>query len=326
MPPAVNNNRQLNSSSSRRSRRVHNQSNHPSLNVPSYGSFRKPWNQHYVDIGHCRFQKCARRILQSSASDLQNLKVSLLAMSIRASTAYSPKQKQERALITYTKALLKRKVDPNDYIADDSAVQWAAYYGYTELLRVLLEAGCSIRGSNPERHALHSAVMNGQSESLSLLLELRKKECQTVLEQEISASVPLREVTGKRDRKRREPTTLDKAFENGDLVSIKLLQDGGNAMFLGFSIHKYVQDPAILLRELYPAKSQEYISSWSSKMHWSFPLRDRRMINWIWHRVASHRRSILNEAELSSSSELLPPELWLRVLSFVGRKWWTKSY
>ena len=324
MSSAANNSRPLNSSR-RRSRRVHNQSNHPSLNVPSYGSFRKPWNQHYVDIGHCRFQKCARRVLQSSASDLQHLKVSLLAMSIRASSAYTPKHKQERALIAYTDALLKRKMEPNDYTTNDSAVQWAAYYGYTDLLRVLLEAGCSISGSNPERHALHSAVMNGQSASLSLLFELRKKECQTVLEQEVSATVPLQEVTGKRDRKRGEPTTMDKAFINGDLVSIEVLRDEGKAMFLGLSIHKCVQEPEILLRELYPSKSEEYISSWSSKMHWSFPLRDRRMINWIWYRIANCRTSILNDTEQSSSNgELLPPEVWLRVLSFVGRKWWTK--
>ena len=60
----------------RRSRRVVNQSNHPQRGVPSYASFRKPWNQHYVDIGHGRFQKCTRRVLQASTTDLRNLKVS----------------------------------------------------------------------------------------------------------------------------------------------------------------------------------------------------------------------------------------------------------
>ena len=167
--------------------------------------------------------------------------------------------------------------------------------------------------------------MNCQSGSLLLLFQLKKKESQIALENEVSATPG--EIGIREGRRRTEQTTLEKAFENGDLKSIQLLRDEGNAKLVGLSIHKFIREPEILLRELYPGKSEEFLSSWSKAMHWSFPIRDRRMINWIWFCVANNRRrSILNDNEhQESSSDFLPPELWLRVLSFVGRRWWTSN-
>lgn len=92
--------------------------------------FPRPWHKHFIDVGHCRLTKCTKRVMDASPSNLARLPTSLLAMAVKASSAYGPKRWQDELLVNYTQALMVRGMDPNDRDEKESAVALAAYYGY----------------------------------------------------------------------------------------------------------------------------------------------------------------------------------------------------
>ena len=89
-----------------------------------------------------------QQIKGAKENDIKHLNnISFLAMAIKASTAYTPKHRQEQALIAYTKDVIARGIQPNDHDisqqrAGGNAFSLAAYHGYENLLKLLLTAGC----------------------------------------------------------------------------------------------------------------------------------------------------------------------------------------
>lgn len=272
-------------------------------NYIPFQSFRRPWNQHYLDMGHSRIRKCTLRIQNAKNSDIEHLKVSMLGVAIRASVAYTPKGKQERSLLDYAGALTARGIPLNDYDNGQSAVALAAYHGYPKLLVLLLRAGYSAVDGSP--NSLESAVSNCQYECTDLLLEHRQEEIRTFLQND--AMVP------------RVPgidkcSLLWKLVARMDVRAVRVLRDRGNAMVSTWDLipgKSALANLELLLRELYSDDAN--VLSWNKRLHWSFPTADRSVINWIWHHVAQRQ---------SRDGCLPPPEIWLHILSFIGRGWW----
>ena len=264
-------------------------------------AFRRPWVQHYIDIGHCRLKKCTLRIQNASEEDVGHLSISFLAMAIKASTSYGPKHRQELALIDYTRAVMARGIAPNDHDKQQgSAVAMAAYHGYCRLLKLLLDAGCPVVNDG-EPDALQAAVRNSQHDCLRILLEERTEEIQAQLEKESRASW-----------RAPKPTAMILAVRRGDVEAVRLLRDKGHAKLLLF-FHTRKKQWESVFQELYPGQD---VSSWKKELHWSFPGADRRMLNWMWH--ALKRRQ-------NEDGPNLPSEVWLRVFGYVGRGWWDLS-
>jgi hypothetical protein len=253
-----------------------------------------PWGRHYKDIGHCRLAKCTKRILEASDEDTENLPKSHLADAIAASTAYKPKDKQERLLVDYTNAIVSRKIDPNDLNQfGRSAVACAAYHGYTIVLRILLDAGCSATTGHP--HALYAATENSQHECMELLLDERKQEMVPILREE-----------QRRKLYQNFSNTLDTAFCSRDVAAVQLLRDKGEARLP--DVYRHRKSFFDVLEALHPHCN---VLAWSKPLHWSFPTGDRRMINWIWY--------------LIQPSSQFPQDVWINILGFLGRGWWSDA-
>ncbi|CAB9530048.1 expressed unknown protein [Seminavis robusta] len=262
-----------------------------------------PWGSHYKDIGHCRFAKCTKRIQNATDTEIANLPKSHLADAISASTAYTPKGKHERLLMDYTRALLQRNIDPNDLNRwQRSAVSCAAYHGYPKLLKLLIvDANCSVTLGTP--HALIAAVENGQHECMTILLEHRKEELLTILNKEENDGASDKMIRGKHPE-----SALEKTVARRDVTSVQILRDQGNTR-MSDSCYWYHRQKVLpsLLQAMYDGHD-ENILAWSKCLHWSFPTTDRRMINYIWHLIAPNSD--------------FPKEVWLNILSFMGRGWW----
>ncbi|CAB9508215.1 expressed unknown protein [Seminavis robusta] len=274
-----------------------------------------PWNRHFLDIGRCGFVKCTKQIQKASAEEIAALPTSYLAMAISASTAYTPKEKQERLLMDYTRALVGRNVDPNDIFScvdssHRSAVACAAYHGYPKLLKLLLVDGnCSVTLGTP--HALMAALDNGQHECMTILLEHRKEEFQKILYKEELAHC------GGGDKhveaKFLIENTLEKALIRRDVTAVQILRDQGNVMISDYCFIRRRSNKNKILQNLLQAMygPDENVMAWSKWLHWSFPTTDRRMINYLWHLIAPNSD--------------FPKEVWLNLLSFMGRGWWMES-
>ena len=264
-------------------------------------AFRRPWVQHYIDIGHCRLSKCTKRIQEAKTSDISYIRVSFLAMAIKASSAYGPKWRQDQALVKYAQAVIERGIPPNDH--DNrlgSAVAMAAYFGYPRLLRLLLDTGCPLDDGDP--HAIQAAVQNHQHECIRLLLQERPEQVRARLHQETLASWKIP-----------KPTTLKLAICAGDVEAARLLKPHGAKVLILFH-YNMEKKWTNILKELYPNQN---ILAWSRQLHWTFPAADRRMLNWLWH--------ALKKQQQASSSQTLPSEVWRRVFGFIGRGWWSLS-
>ena len=284
-------------------------------------AFRRPWVQHYIDIGHCRLNKCTQRIQQAKSSDIEHLPISFLAMAIKASTAYGPKWKQEQALIEYTRAVMLRGIPPNDF--DErlgSAVSMAAYFGYAGLLQFLLvEASCPVvtdhhhpDAATPKApHAFFAAVKNSQRDCLRILIQERPDELETQLYRETLASWPVG-----------QPTTLSEAFRKGDLDVIRWLQQK-KAMLLVLKSCDFEKRATSILRQLH--QDENNVKAWCPHLHWSFPGADRRMLNWLWHALQTKRQQSYREPGGNCTVAMLPSEVWLRVFGFIGRGFWNLS-
>ena len=288
----------------RLSRRTHRP---PPPRVPIL-EFQRPWTQHYIDIGHCRLHKCTVRVQNATPRELERFTISFLAMAITASTAYGPKAKQERALIAYARAVMARNVPLNDQ--DDSrrsAVAAATYYGYADLLKLLLiETNCTVTEGEP--HALLAAVSNGQHDCMKLLFDHRSNEICALLHSESIrhfSKIPHSSYWGPK-----KVSTLYKAISRKDLDAVRLLREQSDVMLSDWDLwrrpdtHKKLE---WVLQELYPHTN---IQHWRKELHWSFPLTDRHVLNWMWHSLKQ------------DNDHQLPTEVWLRVFGFVGRFWW----
>jgi len=274
-------------------------------------AFRRPWVQHYIDIGHCRLKKCTKRIAEASDADIARLSVSFLAMAIKASTAYGPRAKQEEALLNYTRAVMARGISPNDH--DErlgSAVSMSAYFGYPQLLKLLLEAGCpitSVHEGTP--HALRAAVKNTQHECIRVLLQVRPDQVRELLHEESLARWPAR-----------VPTTLREAMKHGDVTAIELLRQQKAKVLIQYQ-HNNQNKWTTVLKKLYP--SSVNVVHWSPELHWSFPGVDRRMLNWLWY--ALERQREYNSDSANTATVTLPSAVWLKVFGFLGRGSWSLS-
>lgn len=262
-----------------------------------------PWFQHYRDIGHSRWAKCTKRILNASPRDIDNLPASMLADAIDASSAYTPKSRQERALVAYTQALVSRGIHPNDQTRfGRSAVAGAAYYGYTQLLELLLNQGnCSVSKGHP--HALLAAVSNGQHESMRIMLRYRKEELLPILKQEEWNYSRKTFVRGTKS-----DNTLRTALQHNDATALRLLRECANIQVSDRCFWLNLRKLPELVQTIYPNTN---VYAWSKSLHWTFPMGDRHNLNWMRYHVVPH--------------STFPLEVWMHVFAFIGRGWWADS-
>lgn len=252
--------------------------------------------------------KCTKRIKEAKESDINHLSISFLAMAIKASTAYGPKKRQEQLLIDYTNAVIARGIPPNDY--DDrlgSAVSMAAYFGYANLLKLLLDAGCVIVDDREAPHALRAAIKNTKHECIRVLIAERRDELRAQLHKESLASW-----------RAPKPTTLKEAIFQGDIEAVRMLRDLNTKALILFK-NNNKRKWTTILRKLYPEKSTN-VYAWSKQLHWSFAGADRRMLNWLWYTLKKQK-----ETDVTANRPTLPSEVWLLVFGFIGRGSWSLS-
>lgn len=276
-----------------------------------YANLSRAWQQHFVDVGHCRLDKCRARVLKATDAQIAELAregVSFLAMAVSAAAAYGAGK--DGALRAYAEAIVARGLDPNDSHNDSSAVVYAAYCGFTGTLSALLAAGCALDGRGPHGHAVMAAVKNGQHAALALMLK------DSAAARALVAAPP-----AQRTSLYRTVSPLQIAIERRDEASVRLLK-GGGAMLSDFDLvclsvkqHERTRfEP--LLRTLYPAAAD--VRRWSAALHWSFPERDRQVLSLLWHGLVLRA----GDGGGGGGRATLPAELWRHVFSFVERGWW----
>ena len=279
-------------------------------------SLNKFWRQQYLDMGHVRLKRCRERLQTAPEAEIRELmehapNVSFMAMAISAASAYPGKEVE---LLAYAQAVLSRgPLELNDTHSCNPAAVLAAYHGYCELLRVLLDAGCSIDGRGEYGHAIMASVRNGQHGSLRLVLGHPKAA-------QLLSTPP------------RASSVLFLAIERRDTMSVRLLRDSGlvflsNYDFVCLSLRRIERsrfEP--MLRELHPASRG--VLRWAPEIHWSFPDLDREVLAILWHtmqRTADHPGE-LDAGETSGPSVPrlpgLPEVIWRHIFSFVERGWW----
>jgi hypothetical protein len=216
---------------------------------------------------------------------------SLVAMAVQAASDFPA---SPGLLVEYARAVLDRGMNPNDsYIGCSCAVSLAAYHGYLQLLHLLLvDVRVRIdneRGENDKHneHAVLAAVRNGQHDALQMILRERLDDVKILLQRESDDT----------HNQGTHTTTLSDQDYRALARDAMTQRDRGH---LG-----------VVLKEIYPMHS---IWNWSKTMHWTFPMSDRRILNWLWH-ASLHSSSTTNQG-------FLPPEVMLRIFSFVRRGWW----
>lgn len=265
------------------------------------------WRRQYLDLGHCRLGRCTRRLVEATdveRQELQEMNLSFVAMSISAAASTSGTSREED-LTAYVRAAIKCNLDANDVFNGDSAVALAAYHGFVSVLDLLLDIGCPLK-KDSGRNAIFAAVRNGQHTALEMMLTRRTGEAMRIVRSE---------EFGYEDRGLHYSSLLE-SITKGDVSSVRLLLHFGCAAMSDLDA-KWLHDGNSnsrkklenVLRSLYPCMPN--VMQWRGALHWSFPRTDRETLNWFWH--ALHH---------PSSPELLPDEIWHRVLSFVGRGWW----
>lgn len=207
--------------------------------------------------------------------------------------------------MAYVRAAIKCNLDVNDVFNGDSAVALASYHGFSTVLELLLDIGCPLK-KDTGRNAIFAAVRNGQHTALEIMLTRRTGEALRIVQSE---------EYGYEERGFHYSSLLE-SITKGDVTSVQLLLCHGcaamsdiDAKWLHRGSSKTLRRLEAVLRAIYPCMPN--VMHWRSELHWSFPRTDRETLSWFWY--ALHR---------PSSPELLPDELWRRVLSFAGRGWW----
>ncbi|CAB9506742.1 unknown protein [Seminavis robusta] len=221
-------------------------------------------------------------------------------------TIVAPNSNKERELIEYAQAVMARGVDPNDNYdhlgweisrVGRSAVGAAAAYGYTQLLIFLVaQANCSV--TSGYNHALYYAVRAREYESMTALFDHRGEDICSMWKNHSDDKCAFW-----------ARAIWFMAIKRRDVKAVWILRQRGKATFSYHSLGSSTMARTIksfLQRQLYPDTN---VLSWSKTLHWSFPVTDRQMINWLWYHV---RPSI----------DDLPEDAWLTIFSFVGRDWW----
>ena len=267
------------------------------------------WRRQYLDLGHCRLQRCSRRLLESSDFERQELRktgLSFVAMAISSAASGGSGASREGDLVSYVNAAIECDLNIDDVFNSDSALALASYYGYTRVLEILLDRGHALKNKEASagRSALFAAVKNGQHKCVEMILRRRVKEARAIIEEEKFGY----------EQRGFHFSTLLEAITKGDAVSVELLLSAGVANMSDIDC-KWIYGKQntrkrfqVVLQRIYPCLPS--VMHWRGDLHWSFPTTDRETLNWLWH--ALHR---------PSSPELLPDEIWKRVLSFVGRGW-----
>jgi hypothetical protein len=238
--------------------------------------------------------------------ELRTMGLSFVAMAISSAASAGGGASREGELLSYVNAAIKCELNVDDIFNSDSALSLASYYGYTRVLELLLDGGHALQNkeASAKRSAVFAAVRNGQHRCLEIILSRRIQEARLIVEEEKFGY----EECGF------HYSTLLEAITKGDVVSIQLLLAAGAADMSDIDC-KWIDGKSntrkrfqVVLQQIYPCFPS--VMHWRGELHWSFPTTDRETLNWLWH--ALHR---------PSSPELLPDEIWKRVLSFVGRGW-----
>ena len=263
----------------------------------------------YLDLGHCRLARCTRRLLDSNEDERQELRkmgLSFVAMAISSAASAGGGSSREGELISYVNAAIECDLNVDDVFNSDSAISLAAYHGFSRVLGILLDGGHALmnKDSSTGRSAVFAAVRNGQHRCLEIILSQRTKEARLMVEEEKFGY----------EQRGFHFSCLLEAVTKGDVASAQMLLSAGAAIMSDIDckfIHAKQKNRSrfqMVLQSMYPCISN--VMHWRGELQWSFPTTDRETINWLWH--ALHR---------PHSPELLPDEMWLRVLSFVGRGW-----
>lgn len=265
------------------------------------------WRRQYLDLGHCRLGRCTRRLIEATdveRQELQEMNLSFVAMSISAAASAAGTSREEE-LAAYVRAAIKYNLEPNDLFNNDSATMLCAYHGFATVLELLLDVGSPLK-TDSGRNAIFAAVRNAQHTALEIMLTRRTGEAMRIVQSEEN---------GYEERGFHHSSLLESIMK-GDVRSVQLLLHFGCAKmsdldgkFFYYGNSNSRRRLENVLRSLYPRIPN--VTHWRGELHWSFPQTDRETLNWLWH--ALHH---------PSSPELLPDELWHRVLSFVGRGWW----
>ncbi|KAL7538022.1 hypothetical protein ACHAWF_005979, partial [Thalassiosira exigua] len=147
------------------------------------------WRQHYIDLGHGRISRCARRLidaLDDEVGELRSMEISFVALSIASAASASGKVRAEKEgdLGGYVRTAIERGLPLNDVHNGQSAVELAAYHGFLQVLALLLDEGCPLKKNGLRRNAVSAAVRNGQHSALEIILSKRTEEARRVLREE----------------------------------------------------------------------------------------------------------------------------------------------
>lgn len=268
------------------------------------------WGQHESDMKWNRFSKCAKRINTATTEEKQYFKASgysFLSLGIAAAGGSCNAKtkrgaKMEQSLIECAQALVENSIPFEDKYNKKTVLLWAASQGFSRLLKYILGVPGACHGEDPEvwvNEALESAAENKHLECVQVLLQSFPSEIECQLKQGVDESY-----------------ILYSAIDNRDAaISALLIQHGAMLTDNDFSLSKRKRksdDPLQdVLRSLYPHASHARLLGWDKKWHWSFPLADRHVLNWL-HAVVSSQRY---------QGSLPPVEVWLHVFSFIGRDW-----
>ena len=262
----------------------------------------------YSDLGHGRLARCTRRLLDSSDDERQELRkmgLSFVAMAISSAASAGGGSSREGELISYVNAAIECDLNVDDVFNSDSAISLAAYHGFSHVLGTLLDGGHALmnKDSSTGRSAVFAAVRNGQHRCLEIISQ-RTKEARLMVEEEKFGY----------EQRGFHFSCLLEAVTKGDVASAQMLLSAGAAIMsdidckIIYAKQKNRSRFQMVLQSMYPCIAN--VMHWRGELHWSFPTADRETINWLWH--ALHR---------PHSPELLPDEMWMRVLNFVGRGW-----
>jgi len=303
------------------------------------------WRQQFIDLGHGRISRCTRRLVDATDSqrqELREMELSFVALAITsgASSTLYPQYLLMNVLsdylvaipflgVNYTaasvsgRARIQKEQDAKQYITtamrfdldvnddhnEESAINLAAYHGFTEILIQLLdEANCSLRKITSRGNPIFSAIRNGQHNALEIIMSKRTTEAIQVINQEEDIAqrtrkylVSAQEVVMKVDVRSAEILLSYSAISISDRLAM-CLYEPFNAKL------RYYRKLENLLTHVHPMINN--VKHWRKELHWSFPTTDKETINWLWYVL-----------QRSDNEKVIPIEMWLRVFSYFGRGW-----
>jgi len=272
------------------------------------------WRQQFIDLGHGRISRCTRRLVDATDSqrqELREMELSFVALAITSAASVSGRARiqKEQDAKQYITTAMRFDLDVNDDHNEESAINLAAYHGFTEILIQLLdEANCSLRKITSRGNPIFSAIRNGQHNALEIIMSKRTTEAIQVINQEEDIAqrtrkylVSAQEVVMKVDVRSAEILLSYSAISISDRLAM-CLYEPFNAKL------RYYRKLENLLTHVHPMINN--VKHWRKELHWSFPTTDKETINWLWYVL-----------QRSDNEKVIPIEMWLRVFSYFGRGW-----